>query len=59
MLDTAQKRAAMIEHLESALGLSEELSEPVTGYLIERALDEARSRQVPGLDLPSPPPPKR
>jgi hypothetical protein len=48
MLDSAIKRAALIDHLESALGLSEELSESITGYLIERALDEARAGQILG-----------
>jgi hypothetical protein len=42
MLDSAQTRAVMIEHLVSALGLAEEMNEPNTGFLIERALDEAR-----------------
>ena len=31
--------------LEGALALSEQLRDPVTGYFIERALDEARARQ--------------
>jgi hypothetical protein len=31
-------------HLEDALALADELQDGHTGYLIERALDEARSR---------------
>lgn len=45
MRDTAKHGAEMIEHLEKALTLSEEASEPIIGYLIERALDEARAAQ--------------
>jgi hypothetical protein len=41
MLDTSQKRNAMIEHLASALGLANELNDRITSFLIERALDEA------------------
>jgi hypothetical protein len=33
----------MIEHLEAALALADELHDSLTGYLIERALDEARA----------------
>lgn len=43
MHDSTKKQAAMIGHLESALGLADELNDSLTGYLIERALDEARS----------------
>jgi hypothetical protein len=32
-------------NLEDALALADELQDAATGYLIERALDEARSRQ--------------
>lgn len=52
MIDSAPKRAAMIVHLESALGIARELSEPVIGYLIERTLDEARAGQP--FDRPTP-----
>jgi hypothetical protein len=44
MRNTAKHRDEIIEHLEKALILSEEASEPV-GYLIEPALDEARGAQ--------------
>ncbi len=37
------KRGKMIELLEQALTLSEELNDGVTGYLIERSIDQARS----------------
>jgi hypothetical protein len=42
-MDTAQQRLAMIAQLEGALKLAERLNEPVAAYLIERALDEAKS----------------
>jgi hypothetical protein len=38
-----RKREKMIEHLEQALNLADELHDSVTGYLIECALDEARA----------------
>ena len=41
-MDDAEKRGAIIRHLENALALAEEIGG--TGYLIERALDEARAR---------------
>ena len=53
MRDTTKHRAEMIEHLEKAFTLSEEASEPIIGYLIERALDEARAAQW-GLQKPKP-----
>jgi hypothetical protein len=45
MIDSAQKRGELIRHLEDALALADEIQDGQTGYLIERALDEARSRQ--------------
>jgi hypothetical protein len=45
MIDAAQKRGEIIKHLEEALVLADELQDGETGYLIERALDEARARQ--------------
>jgi hypothetical protein len=44
MMDSAEKRGAIIKHLEDALALADELNEGSTGFLIERALDEARAR---------------
>jgi len=44
-----QKRDQMIEHLQQALALADELKDSITGYLIERALDEARAAVVPSL----------
>jgi uncharacterized phage-like protein YoqJ len=41
-----QTRDQMIEHLEAALALADELKDGATGYLIERALDEARAAMV-------------
>jgi hypothetical protein len=47
MRDTAADRQKVIEHLETALTLSDELNQPVLGYLIERAIDEARAADFP------------
>jgi hypothetical protein len=44
-MDSAQKRGELIKHLEDALAMADDLEDGTTGYLIERALDEARSRQ--------------
>jgi hypothetical protein len=55
MFDAAQRRAAMIWHLEDALAVADELNEAATGYLIERALDEARSNQVGWREKPPAP----
>jgi len=48
--DEAEKRGQLIRHLEEALALADEMEDGQTGFLIERALDEARSRQfmLPG-----------
>jgi uncharacterized phage-like protein YoqJ len=43
MTEFERKRDQMIEHLESALALADELKDGVTGYLIETALDQARA----------------
>jgi hypothetical protein len=45
MTEEAEKRGQLIRHLEDALALPDEIEDGQTGYLIERALDEARSRQ--------------
>jgi hypothetical protein len=45
MMDSAEKRGRLIRCLEDALVLAEQLDDGLTEYLIERALDEARSRQ--------------
>lgn len=50
MLDSTQQRAAMIEHLEAALGLASDLGEEIVAFLIERSLDEARGHQFVGID---------
>lgn len=39
----------MLAQLEGAPDLAEQLNEPVTAYLIERALDEARSKSFTSL----------
>ena len=43
--NTAEKRGEIIRYLEDALTLADEIEDGETGYLIERALDEARARQ--------------
>jgi hypothetical protein len=45
MTDEAETRGQLIRHLEDALALADEIEDGQTGFLIERALDEARSRQ--------------
>jgi hypothetical protein len=50
MLDSTQQRAAMIEHLEAALGLAGDLGEEILAFLIERSLDEARGHQFVAID---------
>lgn len=45
MLDAAELRGRMIALLEQALMMADELQDATTGYLIERALDDARSQQ--------------
>jgi len=54
MRETAKYRDEMIQYLERALTLSEQASQPVVGYLIERALDEARASQWTGVPKTSP-----
>ena len=45
MMEVADKRGQLIRHLEEALTLADEIGDFNTGFLIERALDEARSRK--------------
>ena len=46
-------RAKMLEHLEAALAITDELQSGTIGYLIERALDQARAEVWPSdLDAP-------
>jgi hypothetical protein len=45
MKDEAETRGQLIRHLEDALALADEIEDGQTGFLIERALDEARSCQ--------------
>jgi hypothetical protein len=40
----------LIEHLRSAMALADELGDGNTIYLIERAIDEAISRQVKTIE---------
>jgi hypothetical protein len=48
-MDTIQIRTAIISYLEGALEFADQIGDASTAYLIERALDEARSRQFSGL----------
>jgi hypothetical protein len=52
MIDPASKRGELIKHLEDAMAIADELRDGTTGYLIERALDEARAQyfRLPGSD---------
>jgi hypothetical protein len=43
MIDAAEKRGQIIRHLEDALALADEIEDGTRGFLMERALDEARS----------------
>jgi hypothetical protein len=45
MADQAAARGELIRYLENALAIADEIEDGATGYLIERALDKARSRQ--------------
>jgi hypothetical protein len=45
MINEAEKRGQIIRHLEEALALADEIEDGNTGFLIELALDEARSQQ--------------
>ena len=45
MVDAAEVRGRLIKLLEDALALADEIKDPNTGFLMERALDEARSSQ--------------
>jgi hypothetical protein len=48
-VDTNQTRALVVLYLEAALEFVQRIDEPSTAYLIERALDEARSKQFSEL----------
>jgi hypothetical protein len=48
-MDAIRMRAAIIAFLEGALAFAEDLDDGPTTYLIERALDEARSQQFSGV----------
>ena len=44
MIDAPAKRGELIKHLEEAMVIADELEDGTTGYLIQRALDEARAQ---------------
>ena len=43
-------QAKLIEHLEAAQAITDELGLDQTGYLVERALDDARAVHWPHID---------
>jgi hypothetical protein len=43
MTNQPEKRGRLIRHLEDALELADEIEDGLTGFLIERALDQARA----------------
>jgi hypothetical protein len=45
-----QLQEKLLEHLEAAQAITDELNEPIAGYLVERALDEARAVNWPHMD---------
>jgi hypothetical protein len=53
MTELERKRDQMIAHLEQALALADGLNDSLTGYLIERALDEARAGSIGGDACPA------
>jgi hypothetical protein len=48
-MDAVQARAVMISYLEGALEFAERIKDATTAYLIDRALDEARSKQFSSI----------
>ncbi len=48
--DRKRLEAKLIEHLEAAQAITDELGLDQTGYLVERALDDARAVHWPHLD---------
>jgi hypothetical protein len=51
MVDSVERQGAMIEPLEDALALADELNDGGTGYLIECTLDEARAQPFKPFNL--------
>jgi hypothetical protein len=48
-------RMKAIEYLEAALVIAEQIGEPTSGYLIERALDQMRAETWPDAIDDAPP----
>lgn len=46
----SQTHVALVAFLQGALKCAEDIEDSTTAYLIERALDEARSRQFSGVE---------
>ena len=42
-------RQKAIDHLEAALAITEETGDEISGFLIERALDQMRADAWPGM----------
>lgn len=48
-----EMRSKLLEHLEAALAITDDLKAGTAGYLVERALDQIRVEDWPGnLDVP-------
>jgi|KBSSwiStaDraftv2_1062776.scaffolds.fasta_scaffold4067222_2 hypothetical protein len=50
MADKTEKRAKMMEHLESALALADQTQDGMVRYRIEQAMDELVTTEVSALD---------
>jgi ferric iron reductase protein FhuF len=50
MKDRKQLEAKLIEHLEAAQAITDALALDQTGYLVERALDDARAVHWPHIN---------
>jgi hypothetical protein len=50
MTDRKGLEAKLIEYLEAAQAITDELNLEQTGYLVERALDDARAVHWPHID---------
>ena len=46
MTNQGAARGELIRYLQNALAIADEIKDGATGFLIERAIDEARSRQL-------------
>jgi hypothetical protein len=54
MLDSTRQKGEIIKHLETALGLAQDIREDIVAFLIERCLDETRANQWVAIDRTKP-----